>query len=161
MVRSATQRLGSGPRNLFGSGAIRTHSKYTLERSSRSPRGCHSPRGLGGCLTTSTLHPRCSSIHSLSRRPCIPDRPIDGAGEGILRSLLQAPVVPLRGPAGPPREHPGFEHQPQRIHQKMALSSTQFLRPIVSAYAPNALVVFTYPGYLQDPGARLRIATST
>ena len=31
MVRSATQRLGSGPRNFFGSGGSRTHSNQTVE----------------------------------------------------------------------------------------------------------------------------------
>jgi hypothetical protein len=48
MVRSATQRLGRWPRNFLGSGGSLTHSNHTVERSSRSPRGCHSPRALGG-----------------------------------------------------------------------------------------------------------------
>src|SRR3712207_3095551 len=42
MVRSATHRLGSGPRNLLGSGGSRTHSNHTVQRSSRSPFPHHS-----------------------------------------------------------------------------------------------------------------------
>jgi hypothetical protein len=62
----------------------------------------HSPRGLGGCLTTSTLHPSFSSIPRPCRRPCIPDRPIDAPSEGTLRPPPPTPPAPLHGPGDPP-----------------------------------------------------------
>src|SRR5215212_10785668 len=94
MFRSATQRLGSGPRNLLGSVGSRTHSNHTVERSSRSPRGCHAPRALGGCLTTSTLQPRCCST-TPCQLPCIPDLPTDAQSEGTLRLSAPTPEAPL------------------------------------------------------------------
>jgi hypothetical protein len=58
------------------------------------------------------------------------------------------------------RLHPSFEHHTQPIHQKMPLSSTQFLRSIVAAHPSHAGGLYGLLG-LQDTSTRLRVANCT
>jgi hypothetical protein len=82
----------SGPRKHFGSGGSLTHSNQTVGRLSRSPRGFHSPRGLGGCLTT--------SLRSI--RDVLRSTPCAGARVSLISThrLLQA-----RKPFGRPLQY--------------------------------------------------------
>jgi hypothetical protein len=59
---------------------------HTVRQSCRSPCGTHSPRGCGGCRTTSPRHPRWSSISSCRYR-CSLDRPKGVRREGTVRRL--------------------------------------------------------------------------
>ena len=124
--------------------------------------GLHSPRGLGGCLTTSTLHPRRSSIPTLYRRPCIPDLPTDAPSEGTLR--LRPPCI--SGTAARSCRSAACTLALSTIPSVSTVSTRRWRFLPLSFFAPSyprtppTLVVFTDLG-IQDPCARLGIATRT
>jgi hypothetical protein len=54
--------------------------------------------------------------------------------------------------------HLGSQYQTERIHQQMPFSSAEFLGSVVAAHAAHAGGLYRLG--IQDPGARLGIATS-
>jgi len=55
--------------------------------------------------------------------------------------------------------HFGFEHHPERIHQKMALPSAEFLWTVITAHAADAGGLYRLS--VEDTSAWLGMATST
>src|SRR5215210_5374398 len=72
-VRSTTQRLGSTRKPTGGSILDQSITASTASTASTAFAGAHTPRGLQGCLTISTLQPlRSSLMYSLPTHQSLP-----------------------------------------------------------------------------------------